>query len=250
MSSALLMELHILLGVKTPEDIKMKEMQYLICFPSLCEETQPISAVVGVSFLQVSRLFWGDGSRVWRVARERCSSELCWGGSITLGYVAHPEWARSFLSCHLSCGQDAYLLTSLSWKCWLFVVPLFLAVTVDITLSVGGIVEVLPNLLGRARPVWWLLKVGGANPFGSHGNESSEMVWLLWLMVWRRKVAANAVVRMEKVSVEQGDPEIHISLCSKLLCKTGTKLKRSLLLPFILTHFSLHWELRPMLQTY
>lgn len=80
MSSALLMELHILLGVKTPKDIKMKKIQYFICFPSLCEENQPISAVVGISYLQVSRLFWGDGSRVSRAACERCSSELCWGG--------------------------------------------------------------------------------------------------------------------------------------------------------------------------
>lgn len=54
--------------------------------------------------------------------------------------------------------------------------PLFLAVTVDIILSVGGTVEVLPNLLGQARPVWWLLKAGGSGPFGLHGNESSEMV--------------------------------------------------------------------------
>lgn len=38
------------------------------------------------------------------------------------------------------------------------------------TVSGGGIVEVLPNMLG-----WWLLKVGGANPRGSYGNESSEM---------------------------------------------------------------------------
>lgn len=34
--------------------------------------------------------------------------------------------------------------------------------------------EVLPNLPGR-----WLLKVGGANLFGSRGNESSEMVGLV-----------------------------------------------------------------------
>lgn len=41
-------------SVKAPKDIKMKKIQYLICFFSLCEETQPISAVVGISYLQVS----------------------------------------------------------------------------------------------------------------------------------------------------------------------------------------------------
>lgn len=82
------MELCILLGVKTPKDMKMKKIQYLICFLSLCEETQPISAVVGISHLQISSLFWGDGNRVSKVACEKCTLN-CVGKVVKLQVMLH-----------------------------------------------------------------------------------------------------------------------------------------------------------------
>lgn len=72
-----------------------------------------------------------------------------------------------------------------------------------------------------------------------------ELIWLVWPMVWKWKVAANSDREWwgwrKHMRPEQRDPEINIGLCSKLLCKTGTELKRSLLLPLVFSYCIVSW---------
>lgn len=67
-----------------------------------------------------------------------------------------------------------------------------------------------------------------------------ELIWLVWPTVWKWKVVANSGREWwgwrKHLRPEQWDPEINIGPCSKLLCKTGTELKRSLLLPLVFSY--------------